>query len=142
MGEEDLHPAGFGNSPRGTRLSTMMSPTLLIDDDGVIVVMGTGGANRIRTAIVQVIGLLEDAGFDAAAAVAAPRMHFEDGVLNVEVFDLPDGGDALAALGPSTYVRFPERSLFFGGVHLVRRAADGKLDGGGDPRRGGVCIIV
>jgi gamma-glutamyltranspeptidase/glutathione hydrolase len=120
----------------------MMSPTLLLDDDGGIVVMGTGGANRIRTAIIQVIGLLEDFALDAAAAIAAPRMHFEDGVLNVEVFDTADGGDALAALGPAKYVRFPERNLFFGGVHLVRREADGSLDGGGDPRRGGACVVV
>ena len=33
----------------------MMSPTLLVDDEGRVTAMGTGGANRIRTAIVQVI---------------------------------------------------------------------------------------
>jgi gamma-glutamyltranspeptidase/glutathione hydrolase len=142
MGEEDLHPLGFGNSPRGVRLATMMSPTILCDDDGAITVMGTGGANRIRTATVQVISLLEDFGLDAAAAVAAPRMHFEDGVLNVEAFEMNEGGDELAALGAAKYVRFTERSLFFGGMHLVRRDADGKLDGSGDPRRGGACVIV
>jgi gamma-glutamyltranspeptidase/glutathione hydrolase len=142
MGEADLFPAGFGTAPPGERLPTMMSPTLLIADDGAVTVMGTGGANRIRTALVQVISLLCDHGADAVRAVAAPRIHYEDGVLNAEVFDSGDGGDALAALEPAKLVRFSEQSLFFGGVHLVERAADGTLRGAGDPRRGGVCMVV
>ncbi len=72
----------------------------------------------------------------------AARMHFEAGVLNAEVYDLPDGGDALETLGASKLVRFPKPNLFFGGVHMVRRAADGTLGGAGDPRRGGVLRIV
>lgn len=142
MGEEDLFPAGFGSATRGARLPTMMSPTLLIDGEGGVTVMGTGGANRIRTAIVQVVSLLSDRGADAEHAVSAPRLHFESGVLNVEAFELPRAGDELEPLGVERLVRFPERSLFFGGVHMVRRRADGTLDGAGDPRRGGACRIA
>jgi gamma-glutamyltranspeptidase/glutathione hydrolase len=137
MGEADLHPAGFGKSPAGERLSTMMSPTLLIDGSGGITVLGTGGANRIRSAIVQVVSLLVDRRYDAERAVAAPRLHYEDGVLNAEVMDMHDSGASLALLGPKELVRFEERNLFFGGVHLVRRSHDGALSGAGDPRRGG-----
>ncbi|MBM4374081.1 MAG: gamma-glutamyltransferase [Deltaproteobacteria bacterium] len=137
MGEADLHPGGFGTSPAGERLSTGMSPTLLLDDDGSITVLGTGGANRIRTAITQVVSFLVDRGYDAERAVAAARLHFEAGVLNAEVMDLVDRGEALAGLGAESFVRFEERNLFFGGVHLVRRAADGTLSGAGDPRRSG-----
>lgn len=141
MGEEDLHPAGFGTAPPGVRLPTMMSPTLLVSPDGALTVLGSGGANRIRTAIVQVVSLLAE-GHDPASATAAPRVHYEAGVLNAETFDMPEDGIALQALAPEKLVRFPERSLFFGGVHLVKRSADGKLSGSGDPRRGGVCLIV
>jgi gamma-glutamyltranspeptidase/glutathione hydrolase len=137
MGEADLHPDGFGRTPTGTRLSTMMSPTILLDDDGGITVLGTGGANRIRSAIVQVVSLLVDRRYDAERAVAAPRLHYEDGVLNAEVMEMSDGGKVLEQLGARELVRFDERSLFFGGVHLVRRAGDGTLSGAGDPRRGG-----
>ncbi len=139
MGEEDLFPEGFDHAPAGERLPTMMSPTILLGDDGDLTVLGTGGANRIRSAIVQVVSLLHDHHYGTERAVAAPRMHFEAGVLNAEIFELPDRGDALAALGADTLVRFDEPSLFFGGVHMVRRAADGSLSGAGDPRRGGAC---
>jgi gamma-glutamyltranspeptidase/glutathione hydrolase len=142
MGEEDLFPDGFGSAPPGQRLPTMMSPTIVLADNGDITVMGTGGANRIRTAIVQVISLLIDRGMAPNDAVAAARIHFEGGVLNAEVMDMPDRGAALATLDAHKLVRFPEHSLFFGGVHLVQRLADGTLRGAGDPRRGGVCVVV
>jgi gamma-glutamyltranspeptidase/glutathione hydrolase len=142
MGEEDLFPDGFGSAPPGERLPTMMSPTLMLDDDGNITVMGTGGANRIRTAIVQVLSLLADRGMAPTPAVAAPRVHFEGGVLNAEVYEMEDRGLWLEDLGPNKLVRFPEMNLFFGGVHMVQRLADGTLRGTGDPRRGGVCIVV
>jgi gamma-glutamyltranspeptidase/glutathione hydrolase len=142
MGEEDIHPDGFGHSPKGQRLPTMMSPSLMIDDGGGVTVLGTGGANRIRTAIVQVVSLLLDHRYEAQQAVSSPRMHYESGVLNAETFEMDDNGDALEGLGATKFVRFPERNLFFGGVHMVRRGADGKLTGAGDPRRGGVCRVV
>jgi gamma-glutamyltranspeptidase/glutathione hydrolase len=142
MGEEDLFPAGFGTAPRGERLTTMMSPTLLLAPDGGIVVIGTGGANRIRTAIVQTISLLWDRGCEPERAVGTARLHYESGVLNAEVFDLDDAGASLDALGAARVVRFPEPSLFFGGVHMVERSASGELRGAGDPRRGGVCRAV
>ena len=34
-------------------------------------------------------------------------------------------------------IRFEDKNLFFGGVHLVQRTPDGVLHGAGDPRRGG-----
>ncbi len=142
MGEEDLFPLGFGSAPPTERLPTMMSPTLMLRDNGDITVLGTGGANRIRTAIVQVISLLQDFGLGPRDAVAAARLHFEGGVLNAEVFELEDKGLFLEDLGPNKLVRFQEHSLFFGGVHMVQRLADGTLVGAGDPRRGGVCVVV
>ncbi len=128
--------------PFGARLPTMMSPSVLIGDDGDITVLGTGGANRIRTAIVQVVSLLHDHGYGPERAVAHPRVHFEAGVLNAEVFEMAERGAALAAICPGPMVRFDDHSLFFGGVHMVTRAADGTLAGAGDPRRGGVCLVV
>ncbi len=142
MGEEDLFPDGFGSAPPGERLPTMMSPTVMLGNDGDITVMGTGGANRIRTAIVQVISLLTDRAVGPKDAVATPRVHFESGVLNAEVFSMQDGGLSLEELGPNKLVRFPKPNLFFGGVHMVQRLADGTLRGAGDPRRGGICIVV
>lgn len=141
LGEEDLHPDGFGVAPRGERLATMMSPTLVTSPDGDVVALGTGGANRIRTAILQ--ALLRICGFDdpVEAAIRAPRMHFEGGRLSLETFDRAAPADTLLDLGVEL-ARFPEPDLFFGGVHVARRRGDGRLSGAGDARRGGVCRVV
>jgi gamma-glutamyltranspeptidase/glutathione hydrolase len=144
LGEEDLFPGGFDSAPCGGRLPTMMSPTLIDDHAGGLTVMGTGGANRIRTAIVQVVSLLCDHGTDAGEAVSAPRVHYEDGVLNAERFDPSQQASeqVLASIGARQVVRFDEPNIFFGGVHLVRRDASGSFSGAGDPRRGGCFRVV
>lgn len=142
MGEEDLFPGGFHSWPAGARLSTMMSPTLLVTPEGDVTVLGTGGSNRIRTAMTQVISNLVDHDLPVGEAVTAPRVHFEGGVLNAEVFDAGPRRGVLEGLGANELIVFDEPNLFFGGVHLVRRRADGTLEGAGDPRRGGTCRVV
>jgi gamma-glutamyltranspeptidase/glutathione hydrolase len=144
MGEQDLFPDGFGKAPAppGERLPSMMAPTIVDGPDGSVAVIGTGGANRIRTAIVQVVSYLTDFGFCPEAAVRAPRLHFERGILNAEVFDWKQGTAVLESLGAAQLVPFAEPNLFFGGAHIVRRLADGTVEGGGDPRRGGTCRFV
>jgi gamma-glutamyltranspeptidase / glutathione hydrolase len=141
MGEEDLHPQGFHLSEPGKRLSTMMSPTMVVDPGGKTIVIGTGGANRIRTVIVQMVSKLMDYGMAPKEAVAAARIHYEEGVLNAEVYDMPCGGEDLMGLGANELICFSEPSLFFGGVHMVQMDADGELSGAADGRRGGVCIV-
>lgn len=144
MGEEDLFPDGFHSWPPGVRLSTMMSPTLLVSSEGDVTALGTGGANRIRTALTQVVSNLVDHRLPVEQAVRTPRLHYEAGVLNLEVFDEQGGRRAETArgLGAREVVVFDEPNLFFGGVHLVRRRSDGTLEGAGDLRRGGVCRVV
>ncbi len=138
LGEEDLHPEGFGKAPVGERLATMMSPTLMQGPGGGLVALGTGGANRIRTALLQAVVRLAGFDDDVRAAIDAPRMHFEGGTLSLEVFE---GHPPLAGLAREV-VEFAAPHLFFGGVHTARMAADGALDGAGDARRGGVCRVV
>lgn len=138
LGEEDLHPDGFGKAPKGERLATMMSPTLMQRGDGALVALGTGGANRIRTALLQVLARVAAFGEPIEAAITAPRMHFEGGTLSLEVFE---GHPPLEGLAREV-VEFPAPHLFFGGVHTARLGADGGLDGAGDARRGGVCRVV
>ena len=138
MGEEDLFPDGFHRWPAGQRLATMVTPSVLVSDDGDVTVMGSGGANRIRSALTQVISNLVDFGHDAGQATAAPRVHFEEGVLNAEVFGSEDP-DADLELGAEQVVQFHSPNIFFGGVHLVKRGSDGALSGSGDPRRDGTC---
>jgi gamma-glutamyltranspeptidase/glutathione hydrolase len=120
-------------------MPSMMSPTMVLGEAGPELVLGSGGSNRIRSAIIQAIVNVFDRGMDVAAAVRAPRLHFEDGVVyaepGVDVNGLGEGEVALA--------RFRDLNLFFGGVHAAARdPVTGDLSGGGDPRRGGSVAVA
>jgi len=140
LGEADIHPNGFHQGPPGARFRTMMTPAIR-ECAGTVEALGTGGANRIRTAMLQVMHRL-GRGETVEGAVLAPRMHLEDGRLDVE--DMGQGDDWIAAAeqGASVTTRFEGRHLYFGGVHTAVRHADGRLDGVGDPRRSGVGSTV
>jgi len=139
MGEQDLSPLGFFTHAPGQRLPSMMAPTVVLADRDPELVLGSAGSNRIRSALLQVIVNVIDGGMDAAAAVEAPRMHWEDGVVYAEP------GIDTAALSAAGYAIAPfrERNLFFGGCQAVERdRVSGELSGGGDPRRGGAVVVA
>jgi gamma-glutamyltranspeptidase / glutathione hydrolase len=141
MGEEDINPHGFQKWPCDTRMSSMMAPTLAIDADGTAIALGSGGANRLRTAILQTLLNLLVHRMPLQAAVASPRIHFENDRLSLEPdFDAADAG-ILSGLFPDLD-RWQERNLFFGGVHVASRGRDGTLTGAGDARRGGDAVII
>lgn len=141
LGEEDINPDGWHNWPRDRRMASMMAPTLVLEPDGTEVALGSGGSNRIRSAILQVLSNLLDTRLPLDEAVERPRLHVEgtgrDACLSIEL-DLPD---ALRRDWPEAQV-WPERNMFFGGVHAVRRTASGGLEGAGDPRRDGVAVLA
>ena len=138
LGEQDLNPLGFHRHPAGRRLPSMMSPTVVLAGGAPELVLGSGGSNRIRSAILQTIVNVIDHGLAVDDAVRAPRVHFEDGVVYVE-----PGIDTSGLEGAGrTIARFRERNLFFGGVQAVERGPGGEFWGGGDPRRGGAALAV
>jgi gamma-glutamyltranspeptidase/glutathione hydrolase len=132
LGEQDLSPLGFFAAPPGSRLPSAMAPTLVRRDGELELVLGSAGSNRIRSALLQVIVNTVDLGLPVQAAVDAPRLHAEDGVVVVE-----PGIDtaALAAAGHAVS-RFRTRNTYFGGCQAVARVGP-VIAGGGDPRRGG-----
>ncbi len=142
LGEEDLAANGLHAWREGVRLSSMMAPTIILQPDGTVTAMGTGGSNRIRTAILQVAANLLDRGMSLEDAVEAARLHVEKcGTVSFEP-GLPGAAEAaFLALGDQAHA-WPARNLFFGGVHAARRNAKGAVEGAGDPRRQGVALIV
>ena len=141
LGEEDLHPAGFNRWKEGTRLASMMSPAVAEAPDGTRYALGSGGSNRIRSAVSQVLINLFEFGMTPGQAVAAPRIHLEGKLLSTEP-GIPGAAlDALDAAVPSSH-HWPEENLFFGGVHTVSVAKGDIFDGAGDPRRGGVMAFA
>lgn len=135
LGEEDLNPAGFNCWPCDVRVSSMMAPTLA-EAKGHLIAIGSGGSNRLRSAILQTLVNMIDFGMTARQAVDAPRIHFERDSLDIEPGLADDALQALCADYPQHRV-WGSRNLFFGGTHTV--CWDGKgFSGAGDPRRGGV----
>ena len=141
LGEADLNPHGFHLWPENSRISSMMSPSLAFFPDGSLAALGSGGSNRIRTAILQVLINLIHFAQDAGTAVDAPRLHFENGLANLEKGFGRGARDAVAQLS-DRIMDWPQHSFFFGGVHTVTRAANGRLAAAGDPRRQGVALVV
>ena len=140
LGEEDLNPQGFHHGPADQRLCSMLTPTLMTRADGRLAVMGSGGSNRIRTAILQTLVNILEFGMTLEDAVSRPRIHCEDGLLSIEPGFDPSSIAALEADFPDRQ-HWRERNMFFGGVHAVEfDPARRHFFGVGDPRRGGVVI--
>jgi len=132
----------LGRWREATRLSSMMAPTIILKPDGAVTALGTGGSNRIRTAILQVAVNLLDRGMSLEEAVAAPRLHVEKGgSLSFEPGFPEEAERAFLAAGDKAHA-WPAGNLFFGGVHAARRFADGGVEGAGDQRRGGVTVVT
>jgi len=132
MGEDDLHPDGFHTAPAGERVASMMAPSMLLDEDGVRLVLGSGGSKRIRTAITQVLSQVLDFERGLQQAVVAPRLYWDGECLQVEPgFDRK----VLQSLDMEMNI-WQAPDVYFGGVHAVIPGREGA----GDPRRGG-CVV-
>lgn len=136
MGEQDLSPLGFHTHPPGIRMPSMMAPSVVTRTGDVELVLGSAGSNRIRSAILQTIVGVVDRAMSVEQAVVAPRAHFEDGIVYHEPGLRPEHARGREIVG------FHDLNLFFGGVQAVQRCAGGELCGAGDPRRGGVAVVV
>jgi gamma-glutamyltranspeptidase / glutathione hydrolase len=140
LGEEDLNPLGFHMHEPGTRVTSMMAPTIVLRDGDIELALGSAGSNRLRSAILQVIRYVVDYGFGIEEAVRRGRMHYEAGVLHMES---GFSEAALAELERRRYrlLRWKGVNLYFGGVQAVNRDPDSNvLTGAGDPRRGGAAV--
>lgn len=120
----------------GKRPLSSMTPTIVTRGREVAAVAGGSGGPLIITGTLQVLlnALVFDQ--DAAAAVAAPRLHHQ-WAPPVLMLEPAIGANERAALR-----RLGHRSVDLPGaasVQLVRRSADGSLDGAADPRKGGAA---
>jgi gamma-glutamyltranspeptidase / glutathione hydrolase len=132
LGERDL----AGVQRRGTRLTSMMAPSICFEQGGTRLVLGSAGSARLRGAIMQVVVNVLGRGMSVADAVDAPRVHLDDGAVHCEQDVDVD------ALDDERLTRWKARNLFFGGVNAVEVLADGTLAAAGDVRRGGAAVVV
>ena len=142
LGEEDLNPAGFHRHPPGTPLPTMIAPTIGLHRGRPALALGSGGSNRIRSVVSQVLYRVVR-GEPLEHAVLAPRIHAERDDVWIELADRADPDATVARLGES-FARvhpFAARAFYFGGVHAVLLDEDGRAHAVGDPRRDGAVAF-
>ena len=140
LGEEDLNPDGFHATPPGVRISSMMTPAIAETAWGDVTALGTGGSERIRSSLLTTILRLIDLGMPASQAVAAPRLHPDPDLVQLE----PGWDEELiTGLGRQEPVNtWSAPNLYFGGVHAVTKNADGSVMAVGDSRRGGAALVL
>src|ERR687889_2898990 len=83
LGEPELNPRGFHALAPGERLISNMSPTVFTEEGGVIA-LGSPGASRIPSAILQTLVNVLDFGMPLETAVFAPRFHAEGNLFAYE----------------------------------------------------------
>lgn len=142
LGESDLNPDGFHATPPGQRIGSMMSPSVLVGPDGGVVGLGTGGSERIRSSLVEVMVRMIDGGQGLAEAVSAGRLHPDDAGLQVEPHLGAGIVEGLGGWERGPVNVWPAPNLFFGGVNAVQRRPDGSVVAVADGRRGGGAIVV
>ena len=132
LGEPELNPKGFHALKPGERLVSSMSPTVVSSEEGGLVALGSPGASRIPTAILQTVVNVLDFGMPIEAAALAPRFHAEGDLFAYEAgarkADLDLYGRVLA---------YEEPNMYFGGVNAARRTPEGTFEAAADPRRSG-----
>ena len=139
LGEEDLNSAirdgGIGaihDLTPGVRMGSMMAPTLARLADGTQLAIGSGGSERIRSALITTLLRVIDHGMSLEAAVDAPRIHVNGEIIDVE----PGLGHTFA-----NEIVWPGPDLYFGGVHGIVRHPDGSVTAVADARRGGHVVV-
>jgi gamma-glutamyltranspeptidase/glutathione hydrolase len=97
LGEADLNPLGWHRWQAGERMPTMMSPLIVLREGNVRLVSGSGGSERIRSALLQTIINTIDHQLPLEQAINLPRVHAERDTVQLEFGQ--ETGEQLAAWG-------------------------------------------
>jgi gamma-glutamyltranspeptidase/glutathione hydrolase len=120
----------------GKRPLSSMTPTIILKNGKLYLIVGAPGGSRITTAVMQVIVNVLDFGMNAQEAVSAPRIHHQwmPDQLFVESKYSKKAVKKLLAYGHKID---PGKGPVLARVEAIRVLPDGKLEGGSDPRGGG-----
>jgi gamma-glutamyltranspeptidase/glutathione hydrolase len=140
LGEPEMNPAGYFRIPAGGRLVSNMSPTTVWDDRGTNLAMGSPGASRITTTILQ--GWIR-MGFENMSfedMVRAPRLHVE--YIDDEFVVQHEPGIDVSLAGKHFKLRaFDAPDMYFGALNVAGVDALGKLHALADTRRHGAQFV-
>jgi gamma-glutamyltranspeptidase/glutathione hydrolase len=139
LGEHELNK-GPRPAP-GVRLASNMAPTVGRSSDGGVLAIGTPGADRITTALTQVLASFANGHTDLQHAIDRPRLHLhylddtaESARIEAEEnMPLPDLDLPVR--------RHQPLSMYFGGVGAAHLAPTGEITAAADPRRAGAVAV-
>jgi gamma-glutamyltranspeptidase/glutathione hydrolase len=124
LGEIELNPQGFLGETKGDRLISNMSPLIIQSDDGITTI-GSPGADRISSAIAQVL-INYSKNNNWKQAINAPRFHVNgDGTVRAEPGSLEINENITIT---------EDYDMYFGGVCVSGLNKD--VFSHGDKRRG------
>ncbi len=117
----------------GKRMLSSMTPTIVLKDEKLFLVVGSPGGSTIITSVFQVFLNVAEFGMTASEAVSAKRFHHQwlPDVIQIEenTFDSLKIQE-LESMGHTVKV-----SDLIGRVEAILILPDGKLEGAADPRR-------
>ena len=126
----------------GKRMLSSMSPTMLLRDGEVQLVVGTPGGSTIFTSVFQTIVNILDFGMTPEEAVGATRFHHQllppDLITYSPSRPLPD--EIISQLSDKGY-RAEPHTYRFGDVQVIVRGDEG-WDAASDPRHRGESRVI
>ncbi len=125
----------------GKRPLSSMSPTIVLGEDGSLIVAGASGGPRIISATAQAILNVLHREMDASEAVGALRMHHQWQPAALELEIASDASERVAWLEISDRLgqigHDIEVTKNHAVVQMVILRADGSIEAASDPRKGG-----
>jgi gamma-glutamyltranspeptidase/glutathione hydrolase len=126
----------------GKRMLSSMTPTILLKDNEVAMVLGTPGGSTIFTSVFQTIVNVKDFGMNPADAVGATRFHHQLLPADVIVYSpgrpLPES--TISALADKGYRAIPN-SWEFGDMQVIYVDGDDTV-AASDPRNRGESRVI
>lgn len=137
LGEIELNPGGVAAGTPGERLPSNMAPSVA-RSPGKVLAIGSPGADRITTALHQVLINRLEFKMPLEDAIAHPRLHVDmsgdkDRLMAEQGLDLPETDLPVRV--------YPELNMYFGGVGAALHDDDHGFEVASDPRRAGGTVI-
>ena len=126
----------------GKRMLSSMTPTILLKDGDVVMVLGTPGGSTIFTSVFQAIVNIKDFGMTPAEAVGATRFHHQLLPADLIVYSpsRPLPAETISALSDKGY-RAEPNSWEFGDTQVIYRDGDNVVPAS-DPRGRGESRVI
>lgn len=127
----------------GKRMLSSMSPTLLLRDDKVAMVLGAMGGSTIFTTVYQMISNIVEFAMTPEEAQAVTRVHHQLLPKDLITYSptTPLAASTILSLEARGY-RVEPHFFEYGNVQLLWRDVDGVLSAASDPRFGGTSAVI